>query len=32
VMADYYLDVNVGVDPHDFIGRCREMMDELDKL
>ena len=32
VMADYYLDENVGVDPHDFIGRCREMMDELDKL
>lgn len=32
VMADYYLNENVGVDPQDFIGRCREMIDELDKL
>lgn len=32
VIADYHLDEDVGVDPQDFIGRCREMIDELDKL
>jgi uncharacterized protein (UPF0332 family) len=32
IIADYHLDEDVGVDPQDFIGRCREMMDELDRL